>query len=39
MNDSVLVFSYAWLGLVAAFGLTLMLVSLKYDRDPGDQKH
>jgi hypothetical protein len=38
MNDGVLVFSYAWLAVVAAFGLTLMAVSIKYDRVPGDQK-
>ena len=36
MSDKILVFSYVWLALVVAFGLTLMAVSLKYDRDPSD---
>ena len=37
MSDKILVFSYVWLALVAAFGLMLMAVSLKYDRDPSDR--
>jgi len=38
MSDKILFFSYVWLALVAAFGLILMVVSLKYDRDASDQK-
>ena len=39
MNWIVWLYACSWLVIGLGYGLALMAISLKYDRDPQEQKH